>query len=79
MPEPISVSPVAVAQSHSSLAQPAATAAVDTSPAAAVTVITYSSSYTIVPTYECYNSCSYCNFRTNVLADESAMLTLDSA
>lgn len=28
--------------------------------------ITYSSSFTIVPTYECYNSCQYCNFRKNI-------------
>ncbi|MGF1588469.1 MAG: 7,8-didemethyl-8-hydroxy-5-deazariboflavin synthase subunit CofG [Pleurocapsa sp.] len=26
-------------------------------------VITYSPAYTIVPTYECFNRCSYCNFR----------------
>lgn len=25
--------------------------------------ITYSPAYTIVPTYECFNRCSYCNFR----------------
>jgi FO synthase subunit 1 len=28
-------------------------------------IITYSPSYTLVPTYECFNRCSYCNFRTN--------------
>ncbi len=27
--------------------------------------ITYSPAYTIVPTYECFNRCSYCNFRTD--------------
>ena len=27
-------------------------------------VVTYSSAYTIVPTYECFNRCSYCNFRS---------------
>lgn len=27
--------------------------------------ITYSPAYTIVPTYECFNRCSYCNFRIN--------------
>ena len=27
--------------------------------------ITYSSAYTLVPTYECFNRCSYCNFRTD--------------
>jgi len=26
--------------------------------------ITYSPAYTIVPTYECFNRCTYCNFRT---------------
>jgi len=28
--------------------------------------ITYSPSYTLVPTYECFNVCSYCNFRKNL-------------
>ncbi len=28
-------------------------------------VITYSAAYTLVPTYECFNRCSYCNFRTD--------------
>jgi 7,8-didemethyl-8-hydroxy-5-deazariboflavin synthase len=28
--------------------------------------ITYSPSYTIVPTYECFNRCSYCNFRVDI-------------
>lgn len=28
-------------------------------------VVTYSPAYTLVPTYECFNHCSYCNFRTN--------------
>ncbi len=27
-------------------------------------LITYSPAYTIVPTYECFNRCTYCNFRT---------------
>ena len=27
-------------------------------------VVTYSPAYTIVPTYECFNRCTYCNFRT---------------
>jgi 7,8-didemethyl-8-hydroxy-5-deazariboflavin synthase len=27
-------------------------------------IVTYSPAYTIVPTYECFNRCSYCNFRT---------------
>jgi FO synthase subunit 1 len=39
-------------------------------------IITYSPAYTIVPTYECFNRCSYCNFR----ADPGApMLELDAA
>ena len=28
-------------------------------------VITYSPAYTVVPTYECFNRCSYCNFRVD--------------
>lgn len=29
-------------------------------------VITYSSAYTLVPTYECFNHCTYCNFRHDI-------------
>lgn len=29
----------------------------------ALSVITYSPAFTIVPTYECFNRCAYCNFR----------------
>lgn len=32
--------------------------------------ITYSPAYTIVPTYECFNRCTYCNFRTAPGKDE---------
>ncbi|WP_448574151.1 7,8-didemethyl-8-hydroxy-5-deazariboflavin synthase subunit CofG [Trichothermofontia sp.] len=32
--------------------------------------VTYSPAYTIVPTYECFNQCSYCNFRTDPGQDE---------
>lgn len=39
-------------------------------------IVTYSSSYTIVPTYECFNLCTYCNFRQNVRSDESLMMSL---
>jgi 7,8-didemethyl-8-hydroxy-5-deazariboflavin synthase len=39
--------------------------------------ITYSPAYTIVPTYECFNNCSYCNFRVNPGADR--WMTLDRA
>ncbi len=28
--------------------------------------ITYSPAYTLVPTYDCFNRCSYCNFRTDI-------------
>ena len=31
--------------------------------------ITYSPAYTIIPTYECFNRCSYCNFRVDVGTD----------
>jgi 7,8-didemethyl-8-hydroxy-5-deazariboflavin synthase len=37
--------------------------------------ITYSPAYTLVPTYECFNRCSYCNFRS----DRSPWLTLAQA
>jgi 7,8-didemethyl-8-hydroxy-5-deazariboflavin synthase len=33
-------------------------------------IITYSPARTIVPTYECFNRCSYCNFRRNPGMDE---------
>lgn len=32
--------------------------------------ITYSPAYTIIPTHECFNRCSYCNFRTDPGQDE---------
>ncbi|MEB3230758.1 MAG: 7,8-didemethyl-8-hydroxy-5-deazariboflavin synthase subunit CofG [Leptolyngbyaceae bacterium] len=38
--------------------------------------VTYSPAYTVVPTYSCYNRCSYCNFRVD--ADRSPLLTLDA-
>ncbi|CAM9640642.1 unnamed protein product [Phaeothamnion confervicola] len=48
--------------------------------AAAPTVVTFSSSYTIVPTYECFNICTYCNFRTDLSGSgEAAWLRLDAA
>jgi 7,8-didemethyl-8-hydroxy-5-deazariboflavin synthase len=40
-------------------------------------IITYSPAYTIVPTYECFNRCSYCNFRVDPGADN--WMTLDRA
>lgn len=39
--------------------------------------ITYSPAYTLVPTYECFNRCTYCNFRAEPL--ESPWLTLAQA
>jgi 7,8-didemethyl-8-hydroxy-5-deazariboflavin synthase len=39
--------------------------------------ITYSPAYTIVPTYECFNRCSYCNFRVDPGKDN--WMTLDRA
>ncbi|MEM9906614.1 MAG: 7,8-didemethyl-8-hydroxy-5-deazariboflavin synthase subunit CofG [Cyanobacteria bacterium P01_D01_bin.44] len=46
-------------------------------------VVTYSPAYTLVPTYECFNRCSYCNFRKDPGQDpwltlESARLTLET-
>jgi FO synthase subunit 1 len=40
-------------------------------------IITYSPSYTIVPTYECFNKCSYCNFRVD--PDRDPWITLEIA
>lgn len=39
--------------------------------------ITYSPAYTLVPTYECFNHCSYCNFRVQPGTDH--WLDLDQA
>jgi 7,8-didemethyl-8-hydroxy-5-deazariboflavin synthase len=39
--------------------------------------VTYSPAYTLVPTYECFNRCSYCNFRADPL--QSPWLTLPEA
>ena len=39
--------------------------------------VTYSPAYTIVPTYECFNRCSYCNFRVDVGQD--TWLSLEKA
>lgn len=40
-------------------------------------VVTYSPAYTIVPTYECFNRCVYCNFRAD--PGKSPWLTLSAA
>lgn len=49
---------------------------VKTHPVTAYTV-TYSPAYTLVPTYECFNRCTYCNFRLN--PHEDAWMRLDEA
>ncbi|MEN9228350.1 MAG: 7,8-didemethyl-8-hydroxy-5-deazariboflavin synthase subunit CofG [Gloeomargarita sp. HHBFW_bins_205] len=41
------------------------------------TVITYSPAVTLVPTYECFNACSYCNFR--VAPGTDTWLSLEQA
>ncbi|MGF1479209.1 MAG: 7,8-didemethyl-8-hydroxy-5-deazariboflavin synthase subunit CofG [Cyanophyceae cyanobacterium] len=38
--------------------------------------VTYSSAYTLVPTYECFNRCTYCNFRSD---PEQPWMTLAEA
>ena len=40
-------------------------------------IVTYSPAHTIVPTYECFNQCSYCNFRID--PGKSPWLSLDRA
>ena len=40
-------------------------------------IVTYSPAYTIVPTYECFNNCSYCNFRSD--PGKSSWLSLSEA
>ena len=40
-------------------------------------VVTYSPAYTLVPTYECFNRCTYCNFRVD--PGESPWMTLSAA
>ncbi|MBD1932974.1 MULTISPECIES: 7,8-didemethyl-8-hydroxy-5-deazariboflavin synthase subunit CofG [Cyanophyceae] len=39
--------------------------------------VTYSPAYTVVPTYECFNRCTYCNFR--IEPGKSPWLTLQDA
>lgn len=45
--------------------------------ATATPLVTYSPALTMVPTYECFNRCSYCNFRVD--PPEAAWLSLASA
>lgn len=40
-------------------------------------VVTYSPAYTLVPTYECFNRCTYCNFRVD--PGNSRWITLPDA
>lgn len=40
-------------------------------------LVTYSPAYTLVPTYECFNRCTYCNFRAD--PGKSPWLTLKDA
>ena len=40
-------------------------------------IITYSSAFTLVPTYECFNHCAYCNFR--VAPNNDKWLSLEQA
>ncbi len=40
-------------------------------------LVTYSPAYTLVPTYECFNRCSYCNFRAE--PGQSPWLSLERA
>ncbi len=42
-----------------------------------VQTVTYSAAYTLVPTYECFNRCSYCNFRSD--PHQSPWMTLEAA
>lgn len=43
----------------------------------AASPVTYSPAYTLVPTYECFNRCTYCNFRVDPGQDR--WLTLEDA
>lgn len=40
-------------------------------------IITYSPAYTLVPTYECFNRCTYCNFRVD--PDQDRWMSLSAA
>jgi FO synthase subunit 1 len=44
-------------------------------------IVTYSPAFTLVPTYECFNRCSYCNFRAEPSREEenSSWLSLEAA
>ncbi|NDJ19643.1 7,8-didemethyl-8-hydroxy-5-deazariboflavin synthase subunit CofG [Myxacorys almedinensis] len=40
-------------------------------------IVTYSPAYTVVPTYECFNRCTYCNFRAD--PEHNTWLSLTAA
>jgi 7,8-didemethyl-8-hydroxy-5-deazariboflavin synthase len=40
-------------------------------------IVTYSPAFTLVPTYECFNRCTYCNFRTD--PGQDPWLTIEDA
>jgi 7,8-didemethyl-8-hydroxy-5-deazariboflavin synthase len=40
-------------------------------------IVTYSPAFTVVPTYECFNRCTYCNFRTE--PGQTPWLSLEEA
>lgn len=42
-------------------------------------LVTYSPAYTLVPTYECFNRCTYCNFRVDPGEDDWLSLTAAAA
>ena len=67
---------------HTATATAASSAASTSAPdlpavGSAAQVVTYSPSHTIVPTYECFNKCTYCNFRTALSGDTSGWADLE--
>lgn len=49
------------------------------SPRAAGRIVTYSPSYTMIPSYECFNVCTYCNFRSPVTKEGRDWMSDDLA
>lgn len=66
--------PPAGARAASSLA-----ATTQSQPQSTPEVVTYSPSYTVVPTFECFNACAYCNFRAQRGEPRAAWLSLETA
>jgi len=54
-------------------------AAAPTATAVENTTVTFSPACTLVPTYECFNSCTYCNFKTNLPSDGNTRAWLSRA